>query len=177
MKLLWHQDLTNNSELKLTSQRVERGYKISAETLGIEEVGSVVRAGDNEMEMVQAVIMRLTRHWAIVAQGIADMAKHAMSAPPVKRHDCRKGSAINIDSIDQWFAAGCNRVQRSLHHCAAVASRSRSPRVGHQRPWRFVHRQNGCVAEAQKLEPGSPASILQPSGGGIIERSTRSEPI
>ncbi len=80
--MLGHQDPSEQAEILLLANLAESLNKVPTEAVRIKESGAAVGAGSDEMRVIQAVIMALPRHGAILQPEIAHIAKTAMSAPP-----------------------------------------------------------------------------------------------
>ena len=66
MKMLWHQNVPDDFEMEFASQFVQSPHKPALEPFGVEDASSAIRAAGQIMEMIEAVIMLLPGHFAII---------------------------------------------------------------------------------------------------------------
>ena len=59
MKMLGHQNISNDLETEFASQLVQGAYPPALESFRIEEAGATIRAAGQVVEVIQSVIMFL----------------------------------------------------------------------------------------------------------------------
>jgi len=84
MEVFGHQDPAHDAKVLGGAHLVECAGKVVSEPFGTKDGCAPVSAGGQEVEMIQTIVVLLTRHGVNFTSGIAHMANTAMCAPPGK---------------------------------------------------------------------------------------------